>query len=431
MKTTQDRHFLFLQGPHGPFWARLGAALLQTGARVCRIGFNAGDEAFWPRNSSYIPYTDTLDKWQDKLATVIRENAITDLVIYGDIRPVHAAAVAKANDLGVTVHVFEEGYIRPYWVSYERGGSNGNSRLMQIDVETMSRVLGRSDQDLATPPAHWGDMRQHVFYGAFYHWHVLFRNGRYRNFTRHRKHHLRSEALAYTKQLLLLPWIAIERRIATRRLLRSGAPYHVALLQLEHDASFLAHAPFARMEDFFQKVLDGFAQGAPAHHHLVFKAHPLEPGYKPYRRIITDMARVRGLQGRVHYLRGSKLASLLDNARSAVTVNSTAAMQVLWRNLPLKVFGKSVYAKPELVSDQPLDMFFAAPNPPQHDACVDFRRYLLETSQVPGGFYSARGRRQLLREVVDMMLLEDDPYTARERTLRPVQNGLRLVVNRD
>jgi capsular polysaccharide export protein len=31
---------------------------------------------------------------------------------------------------------------------------------------------------------------------------------------------------------------------------------------------------------------------------------------------------------------------------------------------------------------------------------------------VPGGFYSSRGRRELLRQVVDMMLSPQDPYDA-------------------
>ncbi len=35
-------------------------------------------------------------------------------------------------------------------------------------------------------PAHWGDMRQHVFYGALYHFFVMAMNGRYRNFRPHR-----------------------------------------------------------------------------------------------------------------------------------------------------------------------------------------------------------------------------------------------------
>ena len=94
--------------------------------------------------------------------------------------------------------------------------------------------------------------------------------------------------------------------------------------------------------------------------------------------------------------REAKLARLLDEARSAVTVNSTAAQQVLWRGIPLKVFGTAVYAKPELVSDQSLPDFFAKPDRPDSGAYKDYRRYLLETSQVPGGYYAARGRRQLL-----------------------------------
>ena len=61
---------------------------------------------------------------------------------------------------------------------------------------------------------------------------------------------------------------------------------------------------------------------------------------------------------------------------------------------------------------QPLPDFFAAPDLPDVAAYRDFRHFLLETSQVPGGFYSASGRRQLLRRVVDMMLATDDPYDA-------------------
>ncbi|WP_441294118.1 capsular polysaccharide export protein, LipB/KpsS family, partial [Bordetella pertussis] len=34
-------------------------------------------------------------------------------------------AVALARASGVRVHVFEEGYFRPHWVTLERGGVNG------------------------------------------------------------------------------------------------------------------------------------------------------------------------------------------------------------------------------------------------------------------------------------------------------------------
>jgi capsular polysaccharide export protein len=115
-------------------------------------------------------------------------------------------------------------------------------------------------------------------------------------------------------------------------------------------------------------------------------------------------------------VRGGKLAPLLDSARSAVTVNSTAAQQALWRGLPLKCFGRAVYDKPEFVSAQPLAEFYRAPEPPDSAAYRLFRHYLLKTSQLPGSFYAARGRRRILREVVDLMLSKHDGYaTLRDR----------------
>lgn len=126
-------------------------------------------------------------------------------------------------------------------------------------------------------------------------------------------------------------------------------------------------------------------------------------------------------------VRGGKLAQLLDDARSAVTVNSTAGQQVLWRGIPLKVFGHAVYDHPELVSDQPLPDFFARARRPDSRAYKDFRRYLLETSQIPGGFYSAHGRRQLLRRTVDLMLSSDDPYEALGQGTAAARQQLRLM----
>jgi capsular polysaccharide export protein len=181
------------------------------------------------------------------------------------------------------------------------------------------------------------------------------------------------------------------------------------------------------MTEFLETVVAGFAAGAPRHHHLVVKAHPLEDGRVPLRRTLRRLAAAHGVAGRVHFLRGGKLARLLDEARSAVTVNSTAAQQVLWRGIPLKVFGDAVYAKPEFVSTKPLADFFARAERPDRKAYADYRRYLLETSQIAGGFYSVSGRRQLLRQAVDLMLDPDDPYDALEAGTAAPRQQLRLV----
>ncbi|TDK51606.1 capsule biosynthesis protein [Antarcticimicrobium luteum] len=421
------RVFLFLQGPHGPFYDGLARMLRATGATVWRVGFNAGDRAFWRHRASYIPYRGALSDWPDQIDGLLDAHQITDIVLYGDTRPVHAAAVRAAQARGLTVHVFEEGYMRPYWVTYERGGSNGNSRLMEMTIAEMQSALALSDMEAPLPPAHWGDMRQHVFYGALYHWFVMFRNGGYRNFRPHRDLPVTREFQLYLQRLLLMPVHALDRYLATRRIRNGGFPYHLALLQLEHDSSFQMHSPFSTMTEFLEQVIGGFAKGAPRHHHLVIKAHPLEDGRVPARDATRRLARDFGIADRVHYVRGGKLAQLLNDARSAVTVNSTAGQQVLWRGIPIKVFGRAVYAKPEFVSSQPLRDFFAGATRPDNRAYKDYRRFLLETSQVPGGFYSRRGRRQLLRHVVDMMLSPEDPYDALKSGTAAPRQHLRAV----
>ncbi len=421
------RSFLFLQGPHGPFFGQLAAVLQRTGAQVWRIGFNRGDQAFWPQKTRYTAFHGTIDTWPDTLSAHLTHHKITDLVLYGDTRPIHARAIALAKAAGITVHVFEEGYLRPHWVTYERGGSNGHSQLMQMSVADMRKGLAHTDLDLAAAPAHWGDLRKHMFWGAVYHGILLAGRRQYPAFRPHRSLTAAQEFWLYAKRYALLPLHSALRIAASYRVRHGGFAYHLALLQLEHDASFQMHGPFATMADFLDTVMHGFAKGAPALHHLVFKAHPLDDGRVPLAALIRKLARQHGLSARVHFVRGGKLARLLDHATTAVTVNSTAAQQALWRGLPLRAFGASVYSKPEFVSSQPLDQFFAHPEKPDSRAYRDFRHFLLQTSQIPGGYYASRGRRALLRSVVDMMLSPADPYAALLHQGAAPKPQLRLV----
>ena len=205
-QSADARVFLFLQGPHGPFFHKLGAMLRRAGATVWRVGFNSGDRAFWFHTKSYIPYVDPADQWLSTFEQICTDKGVTDIVLYGDTRPIHAQAVAAAQARGIDVHVFEEGYMRPYWVTYERGGSNGHSRLMEMSVAQMQAALAQSDMETPLPPGHWGDMRQHVFYGALYHWFVMFTNWDYRNFRPHRSLPVTREFTLYLRRLLLMPF---------------------------------------------------------------------------------------------------------------------------------------------------------------------------------------------------------------------------------
>lgn len=430
--TATDRRFLFLQGPHGPFFYRLGRMMAAAGADVLRVGFNFGDRAFWPDRRSYLAFDGPAEDWPATFRDLLTRRQITDLVLYGDTRPVHAAAIAIARKAGLTIHVFEEGYLRPHWITYERGGANGHSRLMQMSLTSIRAAVARSDIDLPDAAPHWGDMAAHMVWGAIYHGLVLAGGRAYPGFRPHRTLSVAQEFRLHLRRVMLMPLHRLERALATTRILWGGFPYHLALLQLEHDASFRTHSPFGSMTEFLALVLESFAAGAPRHHHLVIKAHPLEDGRAPIAPEIRRLADRHGLQGRVHFVRGGKLARLLAHAQSAVTVNSTAGQQALWRGLPVKTFGAAIYAKPEFVSTQPLPDFFANPRRPDSHAYRDFRRFLLGSSQVTGGFYSMGGRRRLLRRIVDRMLAPLDPYDqlAADNSAAPGQQ-LRLVGGAD
>lgn len=425
--TGSGKRFLFLQGPHGPFFDALAAMLRSAGAQTWRVGFNRGDQAFWSDADTYIPFLEAHDVWPKALDDILNRRDITDIVLYGDTRFIHAEAVKQAGKRGLNVHVFEEGYLRPYWITYERGGSNGNSQLMNKSIAQMRKELEGMDPDLPDAPARWGDMRQHVYYGALYHAFVMFANRRYANFRPHRAVSVANEFRLYFKRLMSMPFTAAYRRAVTRRIRNGGYPYHLALLQLEHDSAFQQHSPFSAMTEFLEICIKGFAAGAPKHHHLVFKGHPLEIGQVSLRREARRIARAHGVAKRVHYLPGGKLAQIMNDARTAITVNSTSGQQALWRGLPTRVFGDAVYAKPEFVSTQPIEAFYADPKRPDSRAYRDFRHYLLETSQITGGFYSRKGRQQLLRQVADMMLAPHDPYEALRLGDAAPRQQLRLV----
>ena len=217
------RQFLFLQGPHGPFFAQLGKMLGAAGATVWRVGFNRGDRAFWSKDG-FIPYQGHQDDWPACFARLVQEKSITDLVVYGDTRPIHAQAIEYAKRQGITVHVFEEGYLRPFWITYERGGSNGHSRLMDLTVSQMQSAIAPYDMDLPDAPARWGDMRQHVLWGALYHWFVLTGFWDFPNFRPHRSLGVGQEFVLYLKRLALMLPHRWERMWATYRIKNGGFP---------------------------------------------------------------------------------------------------------------------------------------------------------------------------------------------------------------
>jgi len=126
--TAHARHFLFISAPFGPFARELADHLKDQGAACTRVIVNAGDALDWGRADA-AHYFGADDGWRDWLQQLILRRHVTDVVTYGDSSPYSVTALLLGETLGLRLHVFEQGYFRPDWVTLERGGVNANSRL--------------------------------------------------------------------------------------------------------------------------------------------------------------------------------------------------------------------------------------------------------------------------------------------------------------
>jgi len=128
----------------------------------------------------------------------------------------------------------------------------------------------------------------------------MFANLRFPNFTPHRKTTAAQEFKWHLRRLYRRPFHSLLRWKASRKVSRLSVPYHLVMLQLEHDASVQYHSPFNTTQEFLDVVFQAFANGAPSQHHLVFKSHPLDDGRVNLRKIVSELAAHHGVEDRVH-----------------------------------------------------------------------------------------------------------------------------------
>lgn len=423
--TTSKRRFCFLQGPHGSFFPELATALRAAGCDALRIGFNHSDAVEWGDAGRYLPFRDPIDAWPEGCRAMFEAEGVTDLVLYGDARAYHEIALQTAEAMGIRTHFFEEGYLRPYWITYEREGVNGRSPLMTIDIEAMPDIPDAKVEGDELPPARWGELTAHVAHSLRYHIRNHFLNGAYPNFHRHLPNRPIDDWRNVAARVFKQPLIRANRVRRERAVLTDPRPYHLVLLQLGWDASMRRYSPFSSVVEVIDTCVRAFAVGAPKDAFLVFKTHPLEDGREGLERHAQAIAARHGLSpDRVAFIEGGKLAALIAAARSVVTVNSTAAQQALWRTKPVLALGQAVFAKTGLVSSQPLGAFFADPDTPDPEMYRRYRRFLLATSQIRGGFYTHAGRALALRPSVTALLADKGPYQRMPPRLRMTSRKL-------
>ncbi|HEX8389425.1 MAG TPA: capsular biosynthesis protein [Sphingomonas sp.] len=379
------RSFLFLQGPHGSFFWRLGQALAADGHAVHRINLNGGDRADWPGPA--VDYRGALRGWPIFFDDFVSEHGVTDLILFGDCRPHHGSAHGMASLRNIRVHVVEEGYIRPDFMTFQEDGVNGNSTLPR-DPDWY-REQARLAPPPPTPPVVPSSFRRRVDETMRYSVATALRWPLYPFYRSHRLDSMTREALGWALRLATREREA--RRSADAWTRVAGRPYFALPLQLNTDYQLRVHSPFDDMTAALRFVVKSFARSAPADVDLVVKRHPLDGGLRPWRRLTARLARRYGVEDRVHYLGEADIGPVVEGARGVVTVNSTVGTLALNRGIPVAVLGHAVYDVPGIVHSGPLDAFWTAPSPPDRTLYEDFRRVLIDRCLIAGGYGSDEG----------------------------------------
>ncbi|MCD0501731.1 capsule biosynthesis protein [Bordetella petrii] len=381
-----NRRFLFLQGPCSPFFSQLGRGLADAGYHIAKLNYNCGDAGQWRQGCSQ-SYRGKAEDLCIFYRLLFEREGYTDIILFGDHRPVHLPAIQVAKTCGINVHVFEEGYFRPYWITLERNGVNAKSELPNDPA--WYRKIGPRIPDYGNGQEFKSSFSTRAYHDIVYQAAGIANRLLYPEYRTHAPVSASAEYRAYAKRA-----VSIFRRKATdaaaiQNLIYSRTPFWLLPLQLNSDAQIRCHSPYADMPHMLQEVIASFARMCHPSASLAIKNHPLDPGLMNYEKIIDELcARFAVCRKRVIYLESGPLPALLNHARGVITVNSTVGGSALVHSRPLMALGQAIYHMPGLTFQGHLDDFWRHGRQPDPRLFRWFRNTVIHSTQINGGFYA-------------------------------------------
>lgn len=381
------RKFLFLQGLASPFFGALAAHLAQAGAEILRVNFRTGDKIWW--RGPAVNFRGHLKDLPDFYSELFAKHLFTDVALFGDMRPVHLPVKPLAHHYGARLHVFEEGYLRPNWITVERGGVNANSPLPR-DAEWYRSA---SSTLPPAPPHH----EMHVPIAVRASQDLSYRLAGaadplvFPNYRTHRPRRALAEYAGWALRYARFPFFARKDRLALHDTTRNKCDIFLLPLQLNGDTQITHHSSFSCVADVIEHVVDSFARHAPREAVLVIKNHPLDPGLDRHASTVLGAAHSKCVADRVVFLETTNLSEIFPGTRGVVLVNSTTGLSAIWRHIPVFALADPIYNMRGLTHQGDLADFWTDPQAPEEDLYHAFRHVLLHVNQVNGDFFTKTG----------------------------------------
>lgn len=374
---------MLLQGPLGPFFRRLSQDLTLAGARVFKVNFNGGDWLFYPNGA--FNYCGRMEDWPAYLEALLDQLQVDVVMLFGDCRPIHLSIHEIAHRRGLKIGVFEEGYVRPDFITLERIGVNGHSVIPRTPVFYLNNHVSAIEQTVPVGNTFWFGVRWAVLY--------YFAAGLLKPFFWHYRHHRPLTWLEF------FPWLRSvwrkghyalqERGVLVRLTGELNGRFFLVSLQVHNDSQVCVHSNFDSIRNFIDEVMASFARHAPQHTTLVIKHHPLDRAYHDYTRLIRKRVGELGLQGRCLYIHDQHLPTLMQSACGVVVINSTVGLSAISQGIPVKACGKAIYDMRGLTFQGSLDDFWqqSQHHKPDRSLFENFKNYLVLHTQLNGSFY--------------------------------------------
>jgi len=382
--TLKNKNILFLQGPMGTFFRKIDASFQKKGAKTFKIGFNMGDQFFAPEKN-YIAFKETPEKWPSFIETFLLKKKINKIFLFGDCRYYQRIARKIAYEHQIDVFVFEEGYLRPHYITLEKFGVNGFSHLPR-EANFYNNL---SQKSVPTPEhAQSSKTKMSVYATLYYAFSNIFEY-KYPHYQHHRDFSATKEAFhairgVFRKGLYKLTEWNYHQYITSTL---SGNYYFVPL-QTHNDFQVLQHSNYRSIEKFIIEVLESFANHAPKNSHLIFKHHPVDRGRKNYKSFILEQATLLNIEKRILAIHDVYLPDCLKHARGTITINSTVGLTSVGYGIPTLTLGDAIYDIKGLTNKSTsLKKFWHSHKKPDAALYQKFRQYLIQTTQLNGSFY--------------------------------------------
>ncbi|EAC1338887.1 capsule biosynthesis protein [Campylobacter coli] len=379
-KEFSGKNVLLLQGPVGTFFHRLAIKMEKNKTKVLKLNFNGGDFFFYPNGKRCKCDEKDLENFYENF---FKEKKIDAIVMYNDCRLIHAKAIKVARKLGIGIWIFEEGYLRPYCITFEKDGVNANSSLPRDKNFYLSCNILTKESIKEIP----GGFKFMAF-SAFLYWFFSFLLAPFFNNKLHHRTLFPFEFLFWFRSLYRKYLYKFTEKKLNQKIYSLEKKYFLAILQVYNDTQIKHHYKKS-IEEFIEELILSFANHARAKSYLVFKHHPMDRGYRNYSKLINELSQKYHVEGRIFYVHDTYLPTLLKNALGCITINSTVGLSAILEGCPTKVCGNAFYDFEGLAYPKKLQFFWreAHAYKPNPSLVLNFKNYLLNTNQFNGNFY--------------------------------------------